>query len=284
MLKERWCKTYYSHRTIYPSIQYLSLSTAEAVLRRFYLRCHRYSGCFEYECKAVERIPALYQGSPVVQTPNNKFRSPASQQNFHHISGILEQAGETSENLLIKVRKVVMSKLQLDANQVISVSCSGQNSPSQSNQLSPTLEIVAKMSSYEHRTSCLKNSAKLKCSNIFLTEDVSPANQTIRNTKMDDLRAARQRGGTAYFSGTNLLTKLKKTTTHSSRENVASLGTADGTAARYDASGRGNTVQIEAYLTGCTEEGSEARVQTDAARTGVASFNNSDKVLTYDTI
>ena len=49
-------------------------------------------------------------------------------------------------------------------------------------------------------------------------------------------------------------------TTHSSHENVASLGTTDGTA-----SGRGNAVQIEADRTGSAKIGGEARVQADAA-------------------
>ena len=63
----------------------------------------------------------------------------------------------------------------------------------------PTRAIVAQMSSYEHRTYCLINSAKLKGTNIFLSEDVSPATQSIRNAKMGELQAARQRGVIAYF-------------------------------------------------------------------------------------
>ena len=61
-----------------------------------------------------------------------------------------------------------MTNLQLDGYQVISVLRSGQGSPSQPNQLSPTRAVVAKMLSYEHRTSCLKHAAKLKGTNIFL--------------------------------------------------------------------------------------------------------------------
>ena len=49
---------------------------------------------------------------------------------------------------------------------------------------------------------------------------------------------------------------------------MASLGTADGTAACKDASGRNNAVQIKADLIGSAEEGVEPRVepvQADAA-------------------
>ena len=119
------------------------------------------------------------------------------------ISGIVEQAGETSEQLLEKVRNVAMAKLQLDGNQVISAFSSGLSSSSQTKQMSPTRAIVAMMSSYEHRTSCLKNTEKLKGTSIFLNEDVSPATQIIRNAKMEELQAARQPGLIAYFSEQN---------------------------------------------------------------------------------
>ena len=134
--------------------------------------------------------------------------------------------------------------------------------------MSPTRAIVAKMSSYEHRTSCLKNSAKLKGTDIFLNEDVSPATQIIRNSKMGELQAARQRGLIAYFSGTKLFTRMKRSA-HSSHEITASLNTED-----YTASKRDNTEQDEAVLTGneeidevtgSAETGGLVRVQADAA-------------------
>ena len=49
---------------------------------------------------------------------------------------------------------------------------------------------------------------------------------------------------------------MKNPMTHSSQKNVASLGSA----ARGDASGGGNGVQIEADLTGSAKEGDEACV------------------------
>ena len=147
-------------------------------------------------------------------------------------------------------------------NQVISVFRSGHRSPSLPNHSSPSRAFVAKMSSYEHRTSCFKNFAKFKGSNIFLDKDVSPATQSIRNAKMGELQAARQRGLIAYFSGTKLVTRTKKSTKQLSHENAAFIGTADGTAARDDTLEHGNTVQVEADLTGSAEEETEARVES----------------------
>ena len=50
-------------------------------------------------------------------------------------------------------------------------------------------------------------------------------------------------------------------------EKVASLGTADGTAARGDASGRGNTKRIAADPTGSAAEGGEVGVQAGCGKT-----------------
>ena len=122
------------------------------------------------------------------------------------------------------------------------------------------------MSSYEHRTSCLESSAKLKGTDIFLNEDVSQSTQNIRNAKMGELQAARQRGLIALFSGTKLLTKMRKST-HSSHENAATLESVEGTAARDYTSGHGNTVQVEADRTGSADEEGVARVVQDRAGT-----------------
>ena len=48
---------------------------------------------------------------------------------------IVEQAGQTSEQLLEKVTSVVMTTLQLDGNKVLSAFSPRQSSPSQPNQL-----------------------------------------------------------------------------------------------------------------------------------------------------
>ena len=72
--------------------------------------------------------------------------------------------------------------------------------------------------------------AKFKGTNIFLNEDVSPVTQSIRNAKMGELQASRQRGLIAYFSGTRRVTRMKRSL-HSSHENTVTLETAEGTAA-----------------------------------------------------
>ena len=85
------------------------------------------------------------------------------------------QAGQASKQLVAKRRIVVTSKLQLDGSQLISAFHSELSSCKLSIKLSPTQAIAANVSFYEHKTSCLKNSAKFKDTNNFLNEDVSPA-------------------------------------------------------------------------------------------------------------
>ena len=150
-----------------------------------------------------------------------------------------------------KVRNVVTTNFQLDAIQIMSAFLLGQSSPSQPNKVSPTRANIAKMSSYEHMTSCLEISAKLNGANILLNEDVSPTIQSICNAKMGELQAASLRGRIAFFSGTKLVTRMKRTT-HSSHD-------------RWHVSGLQTALQIEANLTGSAETGGYARVQANAA-------------------
>ena len=78
-----------------------------------------------------------------------------------------------------------------------------------------------------------------------------------------ELQAARQRGLIAYILGTKLISRMKMPTTYSSHENVVSLGTADFSTDRNDASGRGKPVQIKASITENAKEGGEVHVQTN---------------------
>ena len=84
---------------------------------------------------------------------------------------------------------------------------------------------------------------------------------------MGELQAAHQRGLIAYFPGTKLVTRMKRSK-HSSHESAASLGTEDGTASR-----RNKAEQDEAVLTeieeigedtGSVETGGLARTQAGA--------------------
>ena len=65
------------------------------------------------------------------------------------------------------------------------------------------------------------------------------------------------------------MTRTKRSTTQFSHKNVESICTAHGTAARDEALGHGNTVQVEADLTGSAEERGEAcvvSVQADVTK------------------
>ena len=122
------------------------------------------------------------------------------------INGVTEQAGENSEQTLFKVREFVKSKLGLDETAVLSAHRVGATN----RNLPQPRTVIAKLSSNEQRNNCLRNSSKLMGTNIFINEDVSPATQAIRNSKMDELRAKRQQGYIAYFSGTRIICKPRR--------------------------------------------------------------------------
>ena len=137
------------------------------------------------------------------------------------INGLPEVASETSEQTLVKVQEVIKSKLGLDHKQVISAYRTGKLDPSSSK---PRM-VLARFSTMDNRTTCLKNSTKLKGTKIFINEDVSPATQAIRNSKWDELRAKREQGYIAYFSGVNIVTKTRRVQ-QSKPANSASTNTA----------------------------------------------------------
>ena len=85
---------------------------------------------------------------------------------------------------------------------------------------------------------------------------------------MGDLQAARQRGLIAYFPGTKLVTRMKRST-HSPHENAATLETAEGTADRDDTSGGRNTLHVEEDCTESAEEEGVARVVSLQDRAGL---------------
>ena len=121
------------------------------------------------------------------------------------ISGLPESSSETTEQTLVKVQEVLKTKLGVDHRHVVSAIRTGKIY----NSAKPRM-VLARFSAVENRNLCLRNSSKLKGTNIFINEDVSPATQAIRNSKWEQLRAKRQQGYIAYFSGVNIITKPRR--------------------------------------------------------------------------
>ena len=90
---------------------------------------------------------------------------------------------------------------------------------------------------------------------------------------MEELQNARQSGLIGFFARTKLVTRMKRTT-HSSHENVASLGAADSAASRSD-----NADHDGADLTGSAEMRGEARAQAIAAGPALGATTSVPQVL-----
>lgn len=71
--------------------------------------------------------------------------------------------------------------------------------------------IIARFKAFRDRQTCLKSSAKLKGTQIYLNDDVSKATMEIRREKMGELREKRRLGFHAYFSGSEIIARKVRT-------------------------------------------------------------------------
>ena len=74
--------------------------------------------------------------------------------------------------------------------------------------------IIAELSSVKDKITCFKSSKKLKGSRVYLADDVSKETAEIRRKKIPALKQKREEGFIAYFSGTDIITRPKKTFTN----------------------------------------------------------------------
>ena len=118
------------------------------------------------------------------------------------ISGMHELDGETKEQTTDMVKKLIRNKLQENDIILKTAHRVGRNERNGGER-----QIIAKLGSASDKITCLKQSRKLKGSNIYINEDLSYATMQIRKTKLPELKAKRAAGYIAYFSGTDIVVK-----------------------------------------------------------------------------
>ncbi|XP_050704468.1 uncharacterized protein LOC126989892 [Eriocheir sinensis] len=69
--------------------------------------------------------------------------------------------------------------------------------------------IVARFSRYCDREAVMRNSKKLRGTNIFVNDDLCAASQAVKNAQMPLLKQARAQGKVAFFRHTKLIIKDK---------------------------------------------------------------------------
>ena len=163
------------------------------------------------------------------------------------ITGLPELPSENSEQTQHKVQKLISEKLELNNIGIISAFRAGKNPPESSSQ-NPR-PIIAKLSSVTNKIACFKSSNRLKGTSIFISEDVSKATMDIRSKKFHILKQKREEGFIAYFSGTDIVTKMRRNTQqtgHSSTSNASPhlTNSLSATATNSQTSGHDSTSNV----------------------------------------
>ena len=125
-----------------------------------------------------------------------------SRRNNLRFTGIEEFPNENWEQTAGLVVKLAKDKLGIDSTVEIErahrVGAKGRDRPR---------TIVAKFLRFGDRELVLRNSSKLKGSNIFVNEDLCEASLEKRKNQLPRLQEARRNGKIAYFRHTNLIVK-----------------------------------------------------------------------------
>ena len=123
------------------------------------------------------------------------------------VDGLVENPGETTENLLVNLDKLFKDTLRVEV-EVLEAFRLG--SPQADSRQRPR-QVLVKFSTYADRTKCFSNKNKLKGTDVFINEHLCKATMMIRKSKMEELKEKRNNGYIAYFSGTRIITKQRTT-------------------------------------------------------------------------
>ena len=118
------------------------------------------------------------------------------------ITGVAELPNESEQQTTHAVQKLISEKMQVPDTKVLKayrVSNRDGNNTQRS--------IVAHLATEQDRNNCLRATAKLKNSNVYVNDDVSSATLAIRRDKMDELKQKRRDGFIAYFSGAKIVSR-----------------------------------------------------------------------------
>ena len=128
-----------------------------------------------------------------------------SMRNNLKIDGLVEEEAENWEQSVHKVLQLVKDKL--DIKEKIEVERAHRVGKKSEGRPRP---IVVKFLRYQDREKILRNSKKLKNTNIYINEDLCEASIAKRKSLLPQLRAAREQGKIAFFSHTKLVIRDRR--------------------------------------------------------------------------
>ena len=118
--------------------------------------------------------------------------------------GVQEDRAENWEVSTSKVTKIIKEKLGIEDEIAIDrayrVGKVIENKPR---------TILVKLKNFPDRANIIKNSRKLKGSNIYINEDLCERSRLKRKALLPELKSLREQGKIAYFSGTKIISKDK---------------------------------------------------------------------------
>ena len=146
----------------------------------------------------------LMNSESVLQTNSTRidYLEDQSRRNNLRFDGVVEENGETWEQTARKIQLLATEKLGINENiQIERAHRVGRPNPQRHRT------IVAKFLRYNDKENLIRNSRKLKGTNIFINEDLCEASQAKRREQLPQLKQARSQGKIAYFVHTRLVIK-----------------------------------------------------------------------------
>lgn len=138
------------------------------------------------------------------------YQEDYSRRNNLRIDGLEEDPGENWEMTHNKVQRLAREKLGMGEVQLERAHRVGPSLRVHEDGPPRPRTIVARFFRYSDRQQALRNSSKLKNSNIYLNEDLCEASVQVRKAQLPELRKARAEGKIAYFSYTKLVVKERR--------------------------------------------------------------------------
>ena len=118
------------------------------------------------------------------------------------IDGVNESGSETNEQTQVKIQKILKDYFDLD-----NVEIDTAHRIKSSNDHHRNKTVIVRLTNLRDRDHIMRNTNKLKNTNIYINEDLSDGTMKTRKAKLPELKAARDAGQIAYFIRDRLVVK-----------------------------------------------------------------------------
>lgn len=135
------------------------------------------------------------------------YQEDYSRRNNLRFDGLPEQPNETWEVTQEKIQRLLREKFDLGMVQLERAHRVGPKPDPERNR---PRTIIARFAKFDDRQQALRNSAKLRNTNIYINEDLCESSMQARRAQIPDLRRAKAEGKIAFFSHTRLIIRDRR--------------------------------------------------------------------------